>query len=111
MWYVGSILLQLAPWIKTVLVVVLLLLALAQIVRLAPPIRRRDEDEPVADQLRRLLGETGRVLTPLRPVGVCEFEGHKIECTAEGQYIQAGTTVRVIRVEGMQPTVRAIDEV
>jgi membrane-bound ClpP family serine protease len=111
MWYVGSILLEIAPWVKTILVAVLLLLALAQVVRLAPPIRRRDENEPVAEQLRRLLGETGRVLTPLRPVGLCEFDGCRIECAAEGEYVQAGRTVRVIRVEGMQPTVRAIDEV
>lgn len=103
--------LQIAPWIKTIIVVVVLLLALAQLLRLAPPRRRRDENEPLAEQIRRLLGETGQVLTPLRPVGLCEFDGQRIECTAEGDYVQVGKTVRVIRVEGMQPTVRAIDEV
>ncbi|UCD51344.1 MAG: NfeD family protein [Phycisphaerales bacterium] len=109
--YAGSILLQIAPWVKTILVVVLLLLALAQVLRLAPPIRRREKREAVTDQLAGLLGETGRVLTPLRPVGLCEFDGCRVECAAEGEYVQAGATVRVIRVEGMQPTVRAIDEV
>jgi len=107
----GSMLLQVAPWIKTIVVIVVLLLALAQVVRLAPPVRRRDEGEPVTETFRRLLGETGRVLTPLRPVGLCEFDGCKIECAAEGEYVQVGRTVKVIRVEGMQPTVRAIDEV
>jgi len=108
---VGSMLVQLGPWVKTILVVVLLLVALAQVVRLAPPIHRRDENEPAGNQIGRLLGETGHVLTPLRPVGLCEFDGFRIECTAEGEYVQAGQTVQVIRVEGMQPTVRAIDEV
>jgi len=106
----SPILLQLAPWLKTLLVVVVLLLALAQVARLAPPRRRREETDLDIDRLKELRGETGRALTPLRPVGLCEFEGHKIECTAEGQYVPVGRTVRVIRVEGMQPTVRATDE-
>ena len=107
----GPMLLQTAPWVKTLLVVVLLLLALIEVVRLAPPVRRRGDGVSSPDQLSRLLGETGRVLTPLRPVGTCEFDGCRIECAAEGQYVQAGKTVTVIRVEGMQPTVRATDEV
>ena len=106
----GSVLLQVAPWIKTILVVALLLLAVIQVVRLAPPIRRRGEAVSDMDQLSRLLGETGRVLTPLRPVGMCEFDGCRVECAAESEYVQAGKTVEVIRVEGMQPTVRATDE-
>ena len=107
---VGPVLLQVAPWIKTVLVVVVLLLALIQVVRLAPPVRRRGEAVSAMDQLSRLRGETGRALTPLRPVGLCEFDGCRIECTTEGDYVQIGKAVRVIRVEGMQPTVRATDE-
>ena len=107
----GPMLLQVAPWVKTIFVVVLLLLALIQAARLAPPVRRRGDAVSDTEKLSRLLGETGRVLTPLRPVGTCEFDGCRIECTAEGQYIQVGRTVRVIRVEGMQPTVRVTDEV
>ena len=107
----GPMLLQIAPWVKTLFVVVLLLLALIEVVRLAPPVRRRGDAASNRNQLSRLLGETGHVLTPLRPVGTCEFDGCRIECAAEGQYVQAGQTVRVIRVEGMQPTVRATDAV
>jgi len=106
----GSVLLQVAPWIKTLLVVVLLLLALIHVVRLGPPARRRGDAVSKAEQLSRLLGMTGYVLTPLRPVGICEFDGCRVESSAEGEYVQKGRTVIVIRVEGMQPTVRATDE-
>jgi membrane-bound ClpP family serine protease len=46
------------------------------------------------------------VLTPLRPVGICEFSGKRIECVAESGYVEKGTPVEVIRVQGTQPTVR-----
>ena len=106
----GSVLLQVAPWIKTLLVVVLLSLALIQVVRQGPPARWRGEAVSKDEQLSRLLGMTGHVLTSLRPVGMCEFDGCRVECSAEGEYVQKGTTVIVIHVEGMQPIVRAADE-
>jgi len=106
----GPVLLGIAPWVKTLLVVVLLLVALIQVVRLGPPARRRGDAVLHMEQLSRLQGMTGHVLTPLRPVGICEFDGHRVECSAEGDYVQKGRTVIVIRVEGMQPTVRATDE-
>lgn len=82
-----------------------------QRVILARPVRERGDALTDGPELAKLLGHIGEVLTPLRPVGTCNFDGCRVECAAEGQYIQVGQMVRVIRVEGMQPTVRAIDEV
>lgn len=106
----GPVLLQVAPWIKTVLAVVLLLIVLIQLVRLAPPSRKRGDAISDADELDKLPGRTGRVLTPMRPVGMCEFEGRRVECIAESGYVQKDRTVEVIRVEGTQVTVRVMDE-
>ena len=107
---IASILLQVAPWVKTVLVVVLLSMALIQVVRLAPPIRRRGDAIADADQLGQLLGHTGRALTPMRPVGTCDFDGHRVECVAESGYVESDKLITVIRVEGTQLTVRVTDE-
>jgi len=75
-------------------------------VTLSPPDRSTGDAIPDAEQLRRLVGARGVVLTPLRPVGVCEFSGKRIECVAESGYVDKGTPVEVIRVQGTQPTVR-----
>ena len=108
----------LAGWIGvgTALVMVPSILALAykvfpktrfgRAVTLFPPDRPTGDAVPDADELRRLVGAKGVVVTPLRPVGVCEFSGKRIECVAETGYVDRGVSVEVIRVHGTQPTVR-----
>lgn len=76
--------------------------------RIAPPnptFSRSDTSVPV-DELSRYIGRTGRSLSALRPVGVCEFEGRRISCTAEYGSLDAGVTVEGIRVSGGGLTVR-----
>ena len=79
-------------------------------VLLAPPVRQRGEAITDAPELSELLGRTGRVLTPMRPVGMCDFDGRRVECVAESGYVAEGQTVKVIRVEGTQVTVRVVEE-
>jgi membrane-bound serine protease (ClpP class) len=77
---------------------------------LAPPARQRGDAISDSSQLAELVGRTGRVLSPLRPVGMCEFDGRKVECVAESGYVQKDKNVDVIRVEGTQVTVRVKEE-
>jgi membrane-bound ClpP family serine protease len=79
-------------------------------VLLAPPVRDRGDAISDTAELARLLGQAGRVLTPLRPVGMCEFDGRRVECVAESGYVQKDEKIKVIRVEGTQVTVRVMDE-
>ena len=80
-------------------------------VMLAPPARERGDAIADSPELGKLLGQTGRVLTPLRPVGMCEFDERRVECVAESGYVRKDETVTVIRVEGTQVTVRVREEV
>jgi membrane-bound ClpP family serine protease len=77
---------------------------------LAPPVRDRGDAIPDTPELGELLGRLGRVLTPMRPVGMCDFDGHRVECVAESGYVEKERTVKVIHVEGTQVTVRVMDE-
>jgi membrane-bound ClpP family serine protease len=77
---------------------------------LAPPVRDRGDAISDTPELGELLGRLGRVLTPLRPVGMCDFDGRRIESVAESGYVEKDRTVKVIRVEGTQVTVRVVDE-
>jgi membrane-bound serine protease (ClpP class) len=70
--------------------------------RIAPPnpvITASDTSIPVAE-LERLIGQTGRSVTPLRPAGICDFGGKRISCVAEFGMIGAGVDVEGIRVSG-----------
>ncbi len=79
-------------------------------VTLTPPKRRQGDAIPDTDKLKELLGADGVVLTPLRPVGMCDFSGQRVECVAESGYVDKGTKVKVINVESTQLTVRIIEE-
>ncbi|MGB2861796.1 MAG: NfeD family protein [Sedimentisphaerales bacterium] len=79
-------------------------------VTLTPPERRQGDAIPDTDRLKELLGAEGVVLTTLRPVGMCDFSGQRVECVAEGGYVDKGKKVKVIYVESTQLTVRIIEE-
>ena len=55
-----------------------------------------------------LTGQEGEVLTALRPFGKARIGGRRVEVTTEGGFVEAGTTVRVCRVEGRNVVVRPV---
>jgi membrane-bound ClpP family serine protease len=79
-------------------------------VTLAPPERQQGDAVPDTSELKKMLGAVGIVQTPLRPVGMCDFSGQKIECVAETGYVNKGSKIKVIDVESTQLTVRIIEE-
>lgn len=64
---------------------------------------------PDQKHLDTLVGKSGVVLSPLRPVGMCEFDGKKVVCVSETGFVEKQTPVKVIRVEGNKITVRNIE--
>ena len=79
-------------------------------VTLTPPERQRGDAVPDTPELKEMLGAIGFVITPLRPVGMCDFSGQRVECVAESGYVDKGKKVKVIDVESTQLTVRVIEE-
>ena len=78
-------------------------------VTLTPPERQRGDAIPDTPELKEMLGSVGLVVTPLRPVGMCDFSGQRLECVAEGGYVDKDKKVKVIDVESTQLTVRVIE--
>jgi hypothetical protein len=70
-------------------------------VTLVPPDRQEGDAIPDTAELEELLGGVGKVVTPLRPVGMVDFSGNRIECVAEGGYVEKDKMVKVIKVETM----------
>lgn len=73
------------------------------------PKRQKGEGIPDSQELAKRLGQKAITVTPLRPVGMCDFSGRRLECVAESGYVDKGKTVEVIKVEGTQLTVRQIE--
>ena len=54
------------------------------------------------------LGKEGKTTTTLRPTGMAEFDGVKLNVVADGEYIPQDTLVRVDHVEGSRIVVRKV---
>lgn len=56
------------------------------------------------------LGARGVATSKLRPAGSAEIDGRTVDVLTLGEYVDAGTPVEVIGVEGTQVTVRPARE-
>jgi membrane-bound serine protease (ClpP class) len=61
------------------------------------PAPERTASDPRAFGLE---GKTGTVLAPLRPAGVADIEGRRIDVVSRGEFIPAGARVRVLEFSG-----------
>ena len=52
------------------------------------------------DRPRLAVGDVGKTLTPLRPVGTCLLHGRREECLSHAGTVPAGVEVRVVVVDG-----------
>lgn len=57
--------------------------------------------------LAKLSGKRGMAVTVLRPSGLVEIEGQKVDVVTEGEMIDQGTSIEVLRVDGTRVVVRA----
>jgi membrane-bound serine protease (ClpP class) len=57
-----------------------------------------------------LVGQTGDALTRLAPGGKARIAGRKMDVVSRDEFLEAGTTVRVIEVDGPSVVVRSVDE-
>jgi membrane-bound serine protease (ClpP class) len=110
-------------WLTLLFVFVVVPLIGTLVLRLWPrtPMGRRfflagaEEDATVASmpvniELEQLRGRIGRTLSPLRPAGVTEFDGRRVDTLSEGMMVEAGQWVKCIDVRAGKVIVRPIDK-
>ncbi len=61
-------------------------------------------------ELEQLKGRIGRTLSALRPAGMVDFDGRRIDTVTEGMMVDAGQLVRCIDVRAGRVVVRPIDK-
>jgi membrane-bound ClpP family serine protease len=67
-----------------------------------PPIHNPVPPSPVQ------MGQLGITISELRPMGICEFSGQRVETLSEQGIIPAGRKVQVVNLANRRPTVRTI---
>lgn len=66
-------------------------------------------DTPAAQAAQAVRpGDTGTAISALRPAGTAEFDGHRVEVTADQGYLPNGTAVRVREIQGTRIVVEAV---
>ena len=68
--------------------------------------RDADVDAVEVESRSRLLGKTGTAVTPLRPGGVADLGGERVEVETEGAFVAAGSAVRVVALNRQRVLVR-----
>ena len=79
---------------------------LARRVFLPRPAPEEIEVSHSSQGLDHLVGQLGRTLTPLRPSGLVDFEGRRLDALSEEGLIPAGALIRALRVRSGQLIVR-----
>jgi membrane-bound serine protease (ClpP class) len=62
-----------------------------------------------SQDLEGLVGKMGETKTDLRPAGIATVDGNRLDVVSEGGYIDRGTRVRVIEIDGPRVIVTRID--
>ena len=66
--------------------------------------------ERLGAPLEPLVGQYGRALTPLRPSGMVDFDGRRLDGMSEQGLIAAGSLVRAVGIRGSRLVVREADD-
>ncbi|HEV3122297.1 MAG TPA: NfeD family protein [Isosphaeraceae bacterium] len=79
---------------------------LAKRILLRPPAPEEVDPSQIGNRLDHLVGQFGRALTPLRPSGMVDFDGRRLDGLSEEGLIPSGALVRAVQVRSGQLVVR-----
>jgi membrane-bound ClpP family serine protease len=75
----------------------------------APPEDETLASTPMNKELEQLRGQYGRTISALRPAGITDFNGRRVDTISEGGMIEPGHWVRCIDVKSGRVIVREVD--
>lgn len=78
-------------------------------------LRTTENENPAADlpgmaDLSELKGKLGRTTSQMKPSGVVDFDGRRIDAVTEGPMLEAGVDVRCLDVRAGKVIVRQVDK-
>ena len=97
-------------------VIALLALVISWVMRSAAsghvqsPIFLQEKDELCTRQdMQVLVGKQGRTTSVLRPAGIGDFDGVRLNIVTEGGFIERGMPIEIVRVDGARIVVKSIE--
>ncbi|TET37436.1 MAG: hypothetical protein E3J72_05930 [Planctomycetota bacterium] len=75
-------------------------------------IKPSSEEKTVSDQVKknkRFMGAHGVAVSMLRPAGIAEIDGERIDVVTEGVFLDPGTLLEVIEVSGNRLVVKRLE--
>jgi len=82
----------------------------AKYIFLTPPTEEERTPESHPAVAHHLIGQFGRALTPLRPSGLVDFEGRRMDALSEDGLIPSGALVRAVGFRSGQIVVRPMSD-
>lgn len=71
-------------------------------------LHQKDELGDQQQDMQVLVGREGKAISVLRPSGIGDFDGVRLNVVTEGEFIENGAPIRITRVEGGKIVVKAI---
>ena len=65
---------------------------------------------PASESTEVKIGDTGYVISPLRPSGQAKFEQKVVDVVAEADFIENGKQVKILEIHGNRVVVRQVEE-
>ena len=62
--------------------------------------------ERANEEIRHLLGKTGKTVTALRPSGIALIEGKRVDVSSEAEFIDKDREIEVVSIDGMKVLVK-----
>ena len=70
---------------------------------------REGEDFKATRDFHELLDQSGQAETDLRPAGIALIQGKRVDVVSESEWIEKGSQIKVVQVEGNRIAVRQLD--
>jgi len=77
---------------------------------LTPPETEEATSLPLHKEMEEYRGRIGQAASSLRPSGIVDFDGRRVDCITEGMMVDPGQWVRCVTVQGGKVVVRLIDK-
>ncbi len=71
---------------------------------------RKEEGYSTTQDRKNWVGRQGVTLTVLRPSGMADFDGERLDVVTEGTYLPAKERIEIVRVEGRRIIVHRLEE-
>lgn len=73
-------------------------------------LHQKDDFNDRQQDMQVLVGKTGRTTSVLRPSGIGDFDGVRLNVVTEGEFLESGASIKIIRVDGGRIVVKQMPQ-